>query len=63
MSGTLEQLDELGLIEDAAADGDWLSAAEQERYDRQLEYFGELVGGAATRGPPARRGCARRAWS
>ncbi|MBA3263257.1 MAG: TOMM precursor leader peptide-binding protein [Thermoleophilaceae bacterium] len=43
VTGTLEQLGELGVIEDAAADGEWLSAAEQERYDRQLEYFGELV--------------------
>jgi molybdopterin/thiamine biosynthesis adenylyltransferase len=42
VSATLEQLAELGLIEDAAADGEWLSPAEQERYDRQLEYFGEL---------------------
>jgi molybdopterin-synthase adenylyltransferase len=40
---TLAQLYDLGLIEDAAADGDWLSPTEQERYDRQLEYFGELV--------------------
>jgi bacteriocin biosynthesis cyclodehydratase domain-containing protein len=46
---TLAQLSELGLVEDAAADGDWLSATEQERYDRQLEYFGELVGGGDTR--------------
>ena len=46
---TLAQLAELGLIEDAAADGDWLSATEQERYDRQLEYFGELVGGRDSR--------------
>ena len=46
---TLAQLGELGLIEDAAADGDWLSAAEQQRYDRQLEYFGELVAGGESR--------------
>ena len=49
VSGTLAQLGELGLIEDAAADGDWLSLAEQQRYDRQLEYFGELVGGGQAR--------------
>jgi molybdopterin-synthase adenylyltransferase len=47
---TLAQLAELGLIEDAAADGDWLSPVERERYDRQLEYFGELVADGATRG-------------
>jgi molybdopterin-synthase adenylyltransferase len=49
VTGTLEQLDDLGLIEDAAADGEWLSPAEQERYDRQLEYFGELVAGGESR--------------
>jgi molybdopterin-synthase adenylyltransferase len=49
VSGTLAQLGELGLIEDAAADGDWLSPAEQQRYDRQLEYFGELVSGGQSR--------------
>ena len=49
VSGTLAQLGELGLIEDAAADGDWLSPAEQQRYDRQLEYFGELVTGGQSR--------------
>jgi bacteriocin biosynthesis cyclodehydratase domain-containing protein len=49
VSGTLAQLAELGLIEDAAADGAWLSAAEQERYDRQLEYFGELVASGESR--------------
>lgn len=43
VTSTLGQLTDLGLIEDAAADGEWLSPAEQERYDRQLEYFGELV--------------------
>jgi molybdopterin-synthase adenylyltransferase len=43
VTGTLAQLTELGLVEDAAAESDWLSAAEQRRYDRQLEYFGELV--------------------
>jgi bacteriocin biosynthesis cyclodehydratase domain-containing protein len=43
VTGTLDQLDELGLIEDAGADDEWLSPTEQERYDRQLEYFGELV--------------------
>jgi molybdopterin/thiamine biosynthesis adenylyltransferase len=46
---TLDQLAELGLLEDAAADDDWLSAAERDRYDRQLEYFGELVGGGGSR--------------
>ena len=49
VSGTLAQLAELGLIEDAAADGEWLSAAEQQRYDRQLEYFGELVASGESR--------------
>jgi bacteriocin biosynthesis cyclodehydratase domain-containing protein len=49
VSATLEQLGELGLIEDAAADWDWLNAAEQQRYDRQLEYFGELVAGGEAR--------------
>jgi bacteriocin biosynthesis cyclodehydratase domain-containing protein len=43
VSATLAQLAELGLIEDAATDDDWLSAAEQQRYDRQLEYFGVLA--------------------
>ncbi|MEA2420067.1 MAG: sulfur-carrier protein adenylyltransferase/sulfurtransferase [Thermoleophilaceae bacterium] len=43
VSDTLAQLAELGLVEDAATDGEWLSAVEQSRYDRQLEYFGELV--------------------
>jgi bacteriocin biosynthesis cyclodehydratase domain-containing protein len=50
VSETLAQLDELGLIEDAAADGDWLSPIEQQRYDRQLEYFGELVPAGDSRG-------------
>jgi molybdopterin-synthase adenylyltransferase len=49
VTGTLDQLGELGLIEDAAADSDWLSAAEQDRYDRQLEYFGELARGRVDR--------------
>jgi molybdopterin-synthase adenylyltransferase len=49
VSETLVQLSELGLIEDAAADDDWLSPTEQLRYDRQLEYFGELVTGGDTR--------------
>ena len=46
VTDTLDQLGELGLIEDAEADSDWLDAGEQERYDRQLEYFGELAAGA-----------------
>ena len=50
VTGTLEQLGELGLIEDAAADSDWLSASDQDRYDRQLEYFGGLGGGQVARG-------------
>jgi molybdopterin/thiamine biosynthesis adenylyltransferase len=50
VTGTLDQLGELGLIEDAAVDSDWLSAAEQDRYDRQLEYFGGLGGGRVARG-------------
>jgi molybdopterin-synthase adenylyltransferase len=43
VEATIGQLAELGLVEDAAADQEWLSAAEQTRYDRQLEYFGELA--------------------
>jgi len=50
VSGTLDQLGELGLIEDAAADADWLDDAERDRYDRQLEYFGELAAGRLARG-------------
>jgi molybdopterin-synthase adenylyltransferase len=49
VSAALDQLAGLGLIEDAAADGEWLSPAEQERYDRQLEYFGELVSSGDSR--------------
>jgi molybdopterin-synthase adenylyltransferase len=49
VTGTLDQLGELGLIEDAAGDDDWLDDAEQERYDRQLEYFGELAAGRVSR--------------
>jgi bacteriocin biosynthesis cyclodehydratase domain-containing protein len=43
VAATLEQLAELELVEDAAADSAWLSAGDQARYDRQLEYFGELA--------------------
>src|SRR5690349_5500512 len=50
ITGTLDQLGELGLVEDAATDSTWLSDAEQDRYDRQLEYFGELAGGGVDRG-------------
>jgi molybdopterin-synthase adenylyltransferase len=49
VTGTLDQLGELGLIEDAAGDSDWLDDAEQDRYDRQLEYFGELAAGRLSR--------------
>jgi bacteriocin biosynthesis cyclodehydratase domain-containing protein len=49
VAAALEQLAELGLVEDAAADADWLSAGEQARYDRQLEYFGELAAPGAPR--------------
>jgi bacteriocin biosynthesis cyclodehydratase domain-containing protein len=49
VTGTLDQLGELGLIEDAAGDSDWLDEDDQERYDRQLEYFGELAGGRRSR--------------
>jgi bacteriocin biosynthesis cyclodehydratase domain-containing protein len=49
VTGTVDQLGELGLIEDAAGDADWLDDTEQERYDRQLEYFGELAGGSVAR--------------
>lgn len=47
--GTLDQLGELGLVEDATADADWLDDAECDRYDRQLEYFGELVSAGSAR--------------
>jgi molybdopterin-synthase adenylyltransferase len=40
---TLAQLAELGLLEDAAADAEWLRPAQIDRYDRQLAYFGDLV--------------------
>jgi molybdopterin/thiamine biosynthesis adenylyltransferase len=50
VTDTLAQLAELGIVEDAAADAVWLSDTEQQRYDRQLEYFGELVESGATRG-------------
>ena len=50
VAATLEQLSELGLLDDGAADSDWLSAAEQDRYDRQLEYFGELAPPGEQRG-------------
>jgi molybdopterin-synthase adenylyltransferase len=43
VAATLEQLGELGLVEDADSDAGWLSEAERARYDRQLEYFGELA--------------------
>jgi bacteriocin biosynthesis cyclodehydratase domain-containing protein len=46
---TVDQLAELGLVEDAAVDDDWLSPAERARYDRQLEYFGELSGAGEPR--------------
>ena len=49
VTGTLDQLGELGLVEDAATDSAWLSDAEQDRYDRQLEYFGELARGRLDR--------------
>jgi bacteriocin biosynthesis cyclodehydratase domain-containing protein len=49
VSETLGQLSKLGLIEDADDDDDWLSPTEQQRYDRQLEYFGELVTSDDTR--------------
>ncbi len=50
ITATIEQLAELGLLDDAATDGDWLSTAEQDRYDRQLEYFGELAPPGQPRG-------------
>jgi molybdopterin-synthase adenylyltransferase len=49
VEATVEQLSELGLVEDAAADFEWLTTAEQTRYDRQLEYFGELAGAGRPR--------------
>ena len=49
VSATLGQLTDLGLVEDAAADAECLSSLEQKRYDRQLEYFGELVAAGQSR--------------
>jgi len=49
VSATVAQLAELGLVEDAAADAGCLSPVERRRYDRQLEYFGELVAGGQSR--------------
>jgi molybdopterin-synthase adenylyltransferase len=43
VDATLEQLAELGLLEDAATDSRWLPPAQLDRYDRQLAYFGELA--------------------
>jgi bacteriocin biosynthesis cyclodehydratase domain-containing protein len=43
----------LGLVEDAAED-DVLPAADRARYERQLRYFGELVGPGASRAEPQR---------
>jgi molybdopterin-synthase adenylyltransferase len=43
VEATLGQLADLGLVEDAAADGRWLGPAQLDRYDRQLAYFGELA--------------------
>jgi bacteriocin biosynthesis cyclodehydratase domain-containing protein len=45
----IEQLPEHGLVADAAEDDRWLAVDEQRRYDRQLEYFGELVSAGSAR--------------
>jgi bacteriocin biosynthesis cyclodehydratase domain-containing protein len=49
VTAVLAQLNEQGLVEDASDDDAWLSIEEQHRYDRQLEYFGELVSPGASR--------------
>jgi bacteriocin biosynthesis cyclodehydratase domain-containing protein len=50
----LGDLDELGLVDDAADDGD-VPATVRARYDRQLRYFGDLASGGETAS-----GCQRR---
>ena len=45
---TVAQLASAGLVEDAAAD-DVLPPPVRERFDRQLRYFGDVVGAAGTR--------------
>src|ERR1044072_10011480 len=46
VNSLLAQLEELGLVEDAA-DDDLISAPVSERYDRQIRYFSDI-----TTGPP-----------
>ena len=51
VTGTLAQLDELGLIEDAAADGEWLSPAERVALRPSAGVLRRAGGRAATPGP------------
>jgi bacteriocin biosynthesis cyclodehydratase domain-containing protein len=44
VSDLLAQLEELGLVEDAA-DDDLIPAASLERFDRQIRYFADITGG------------------
>ena len=48
---SIRELTALGLVEDAA-DDDVLPRIERARYERQLRYFGELVGPGASRAEP-----------
>ena len=50
---SIGELVRLGLVEDAA-DDDVLPARDRARYERQLRYFGELVGPGASRAEPQR---------
>jgi molybdopterin/thiamine biosynthesis adenylyltransferase len=50
---SIVELARLGLVEDAA-DDDVLPARDRARYERQLRYFGELVGPGASRAAPQR---------
>ena len=50
---SIGELAELGLVEDAA-DDDALPPRDRARYERQLRYFGELVGPRASRAEPQR---------
>jgi bacteriocin biosynthesis cyclodehydratase domain-containing protein len=52
--GSIRRLSELGLVEDAA-DDDVLPPVDRARYERQLRYFGELVGPGHSRAEPQRR--------
>jgi molybdopterin/thiamine biosynthesis adenylyltransferase len=50
----IDELARLGLVEDAACD-DELDPADRARYERQLRYFGEMVGPGCSRAEPQRR--------